>query len=78
MPVKVTNEAILNLLRNVSPEPLTNAEIRDALDYSKDDTIYLSARLAGMVNRHVRTGVSVTMKGERKAWRIIAPDRFYI
>lgn len=67
MPVKVTNEAILNLLRNVSPEPLTNAEIRDALDYSKDDTHEISARLNGMVKRPKRR-VKVIDKVGKKAW----------
>ena len=66
MPIKVTNEAIINLLRNVD-EPLTNAEICDALDYTKFDVHEVSARLGGMVKRP-RQRVKATMKGSRKAW----------
>ena len=66
MPIKVTNEAIINLLRNVD-EPLTNAEIRDALDYTKDDVHELSARLRAMEKRPKR-GVKVTMKDGKRAW----------
>ena len=62
----MTNEAIINLLRNVD-EPLTNAEIRDALDYTKDDVHEISARLRGMVKR-TRTGIKATAKGNRVAW----------
>ena len=66
MPVKVTNEAIINLLRNAG-EPLTNAEIQDALGYTKDDVHEISARLGGMVKRPKRR-IKVTMRGGKKAW----------
>ena len=68
----MTNEAILNLLRGCAPEPLTNAEIRDALEYTKDDTPEISARVRGMVKRQKCTGIHVTMKGDRLAWMFLS------
>lgn len=65
---RVTNEAILNLLRGIAPEALTNAEIRDALDCNHEEAHYISPRVRGMVLRQKRTGIHVTMKGDRLAW----------
>lgn len=67
MPNEVSADAIRNLLRNVAPEPLTNAEIRDALDYTKDDTCVISATVSTLVRRP-RNKVFKTMKGEKVAW----------
>ena len=67
MPKQVSAEEIRNLLRNMGGEALTNAEIRDALDYTKDDTTVISATVSTLVRRP-RNQVFKTMKGDKVAW----------
>lgn len=67
MSKQVSAEEIRNLLRNVAPDALTNAEIRDALDYTKDDTHIISATVSTLVRRP-RNKVFKTMKGDKVAW----------
>lgn len=55
-----------NLLRNAGEE-LTHAEIRDALDYSKDEDHILSATLSTLVRRP-RNMIDKKMKGNKVAW----------
>lgn len=67
MSVKVSTEAIRNLLRNVAPKALTHAEIRDAMGYSKDDDQYISPRLTKLV-KWPRHKIKVIKKDGKLAW----------
>lgn len=69
MPVKVTNQRIRNLLENVGT-PLTNAEIRDALECNDDEANYISPRVRGMA-KNPRFRIGTTMKDGKLAWYAI-------
>lgn len=66
MSVKVTNEAIKNLLANAG-EPLTSKEIIDALGYQYEDIHEVSARLRGMEKRPKQRVAAVSKDGH-KCW----------
>lgn len=67
---KVTNEEIKRLLVAVN-EPMTNAEIREALDYPYDAMYEISARLRGMEKRPNQK-IQATNKGNKRAWFVIS------
>ena len=73
MSVKVTNEAIRNLLTNLD-EPIGAMGIVDALGYEYDAINEVCARLRGMEKRPNQRVASVPQDG-RKYWYRVKKER---